>query len=178
MNKNEKRNFDFNELKKGNRKAFEKLYSDYYKKLCVFLLGYTDDEEVVQDIVQETFVKIWTNRRQITITTSINSYLYKMVYNNLMLNYRELKKNNNMLSSYYYTALIQAHDTDEDLRISQLKKLNDCIVNLPERSREVFQENKIKGLKYSEVAEKLNISIKTVEGHIFRSLNFLRSCMK
>ncbi|MCR8668950.1 RNA polymerase sigma-70 factor [Aestuariibaculum sp. M13] len=177
MNKKENINLAFDAIKSGNQKAFEKLYSDYYKKLCVFLLGYTDDEKIVEDVVQDVFIKIWTNRKKINITSSLNSYLYKATYTSLMMNYRELKKNNNMLSSYYYTALVQASDSDENAENSQLKKLKDCIDNLPERSREVFQENKISGLKYSEVAEKLNISIKTVEGHISRALSYIRECM-
>ncbi|WMI64124.1 RNA polymerase sigma-70 factor [Aestuariibaculum sp. YM273] len=177
MHKKENINLAFNAIKNGNRKAFERLYSDYYEKLCTFLLGYTDDEIIVEDIVQDVFLKIWTNRKKINITTSLNSYLYKTAYITLMGNYRELKKKNNMLSTYYYTALIQASDTDDDEKTSLIKKLKNCIDNLPERSKEVFQENKISGLKYSEVAKKLDISIKTVEGHISRALSFIRSCM-
>ena len=177
MHKKENINLVFNAIKVGNRKAFEKLYSDYYEKLCVFLLGYTHDETVVEDVVQDVFIKIWTNRKKINITTSLNSYLYKVTYITLMSKYRELKKNNNMLSSYYYTALIQASETEDDDKILLMKKLKICIENLPERSKEVFQENKISGLKYSEVAEKLNISIKTVEGHISRALRYIRDCM-
>lgn len=177
MSKKEDINLTFKMIKSGNHKVFEKLYSDYYKKLCVFLLGYTSDLDLIEDVVQEVFFKIWENRRNINITSSLNNYLYKITYTTLMQKYRQLKKKNNMLSSYYYTALIQASENDQEAINYQLKKLKDCIEELPPRSKEVFNQNKLKGLKYSEVAKKFNISIKTVEGHISRSLSYLRECL-
>jgi RNA polymerase sigma-70 factor (ECF subfamily) len=143
----------------------------------VFLLGYTNDPDIVEDIVQDVFIKIWTNRENLTINTSISGYLYKTAYTTLMEKYRQLKKKHTMLSSYYYTAMIQAMETDQDLKNKRLKKLEKCIKKLPERCQEVFYENKILGLKYNEVAEKLQISIKTVEGHISRALGILKACM-
>lgn len=177
MSKKDNINLTIEDLRSDSQQAFEILYTAYYKKLCTFLSGYTEDTDIIEDVVQDCFLKIWTDRKKINISTSLSNYIYKTAYNTLMNDYRALKKKNDMLSTYYYTALLQAQDNDEEMRNSQLNKLKKCIENLPERSREVFEENKIKGLKYSEVAEKLCISIKTVEGHISRALSYLRECM-
>lgn len=177
LNKKQNLNIIVKELNEGNLDVFENLYSEYYQKLCVFLNSYTDDTIIIEDVVQDVFLKIWVNRKSLSIKTSLKSYLYKTAYTTLMQNYRELKRKNNMLSKYYYMATIQAIETDQDLKNKRLKKLEKCISELPERCRAVFYEKKIIGLKYTEVAENLDISIKTVEGHVSRALSFLKKCM-
>ncbi|WP_246124855.1 RNA polymerase sigma factor [Algibacter pacificus] len=177
MNKIENLNIVIKALKEGNRRVFENVYSEFYEKLCVFLMGYTDDIEVIEDVVQDVFLKIWLNRKNISITTSLSSYLYKMAYTTLMENYRQLKRNDKMLSMYYYTAMMEAIETNQDLKNIKLKKLEKCINKLPDRCKSVFYENKINGYKYKVVADKMNISIKTVEAHISRALGFLKKCL-
>lgn len=175
-------NSDFNIIisafKDGDIKAFESIYAEYYKKLCVFLLGYCDDKSIVEDVVQDVFLKLWSNREDFNVKTSISGYLYKASYNTLMSRHRNLNKNNKLLSSYYYTAMIQNTETDSINEDERLKKLDDCINTLPPRCKQVFFENKIVGLKYNQVAKKLNVSLKTVEGHISRALSYLKECMQ
>ncbi len=175
-------NSDFNiavvALKDGSQKVFEEIYAQYYKRLCVFLMGYCDDKEVVEDVVQDVFVKLWLNRSALDIKTSLAGYLFKMAYNLLMDNYREFKKQNKFLDSYYYTVMTLSIDSDAKSDLERLNKLEQCIEKLPPKCKEVFFENKMKGLKYQEVAEKLNLSIKTVEGHVSRALIYLRNCFK
>jgi RNA polymerase sigma-70 factor (ECF subfamily) len=178
LNKNENLNIILKALNEGDSVVFDNLYSEYYQKLCTFLIGYTDDTAIIEDVVQDVFLKIWTNRKNLSIKTSLSGYLYKTAYTTLMEKYRQVKKKNNLLASYYYTAMIQAMESNQDEKNKRLKKLRKCIENLPERCRLVFYENKMMGLKYIEVAEKLNISIKTVEGHISRAMSILKDCMR
>lgn len=171
-------NLTVNSLKKGDQKVFERLYSDYFEKLCFFLLNYTRDKEMIQDIVQDTFIKLWTNREKLTISSSLKSYLYKSVYNNFIDNYREGKKRDKHLESYYQSALYKIIDSDEEYKEKQLNKLNKCIAELPPKCKEVFISIKLSGMKYKEVSSMLNISLKTVEGHTRKAYVFIKNCMK
>lgn len=164
-------------LKNGDRHVFEKLYADYYEKLCVYLLSYVQDRDKVEDIVQDTFMSIWAKHDQIHITSSFKSYLYKAAHNRLVDLYRKKEKTDGVLSSYYHTALLRAVNLNEEHKQKRLRKLDKCISQLPERCRNVFVANKIDGLRYKQVASKFNISLKTVEGHVTRAYKLIKSCM-
>ena len=166
-----------NAIKAGDNKVYEQLYLSYYDKLCHFLAGYTNDDIIIEDVVQEVFLKIWTKRDELHITTSLNSYLYRAAYVTLMEKHRYVKRKNDMLSSYYYTALTLASDKSQKTKDLQLIKLEECIASLPVRCQEIFRENKLNEKKYAEVAQKFNVSIKTVEAHISRALAILRECL-
>lgn len=164
-------------LKEGNPLYFKQLYTLYYKKLCVYSLNYTDDKDLAQDIVQDTFMYIWDNRKKIIITTSINSFLYKIVYNKIMDHYRSKKKIDKSLLAYYNDAIEKVIDSNSDYQDLRLKKLEECIQLLPKRCKLVFLEKKVSRLKNKEIATNLNISLKTVEGHIARGYKFLKECI-
>jgi RNA polymerase sigma-70 factor (ECF subfamily) len=171
-------NLIINSLKKGDQKVFERLYSDYFEKLCFYLLNFTQDKEIIQDIVQDTFIKLWMNREKLTISSSLKSYLYKSVYNNFIDNYRERKKRDKRLESYYQSALYKIIDSDEEYKEQRLNKLNKCIDELPPKCKEVFTSIKLSGMKHKEVSSTLNISLKTVEGHVRKAYVFIKNCMK
>jgi len=171
----------FESLKKGDLDVFDKLYEEYYEKLCLYAFQYTSNKALIEDIVQEVFIQLWTSRKKIVIRTSLKSYLYKVVYNKLMDSYRIDKRKDKMLLSYYNTALTTIIDTiedNDDLKKARLKNLDACIAELPDRCRKVFISKKISGLKYKQVSKELNISVKTVEGHVTRAFKLIRNCMK
>ncbi|WP_282134517.1 RNA polymerase sigma factor [Seonamhaeicola maritimus] len=164
-------------MKKGDQKAFEQVYSEYYEKLCVYLLSYTSDKEKVEDTVQDVFIKLWNKRKELTIRSSLKNYLYRAAYNMLMDKYRKQKRRDELLSSYYHTAVMRAIETDPSIKAEKIKKIKECIDLLPNKCKQVFMESKVTGLKRLEVAEKLNLSIKTVEGHITRAYSLIKKCM-
>lgn len=170
--------FIINSLKSGDKKIFERLYSDYYQKLCVFLLNHCQNRAIIEDVVQDVFLNLWMKRKDIHIKTSLNAFLYRAAYNRLMDKYRHLKLKNNMLSSYYHTAVMLAADVDSETSKKRAKLLENCMEELPERCKEVFHGSKIQGLNYKELSERFQISIKTVEGHISRAYRILKECMQ
>ncbi|MCR9228440.1 MAG: RNA polymerase sigma-70 factor [Flavobacteriaceae bacterium] len=169
--------FVINALKKGDKKIFEQLYSSYYQKLCSFLLSYCHDRTIIEDVVQDVFLNLWAKRRDISIRTSLNAFLYKSAHNKLMDKYRHLKLKNEMLSSYYNTAVMLAVENDNETSKRRLVLLNKCMEELPERCREVFTSGKVRGLDYREISEEFQISIKTVEGHFARAYRLLKECL-
>lgn len=175
--KKENPNILFEALKRGDEDAFERLYATYYEKLCAYLLSYTGDKEKVEDTVQETFMALWSKQHELKIRVSLKSYLYRSAHNKLMDKFREQQKSNSLLSDYYHTALMRAANIDDDYRSVQLKKLKECMEQLPPRCLEVFTANKIAGKKYKQVASELNLSLKTVEGHVSKAYKYLKKCM-
>jgi RNA polymerase sigma-70 factor (family 1) len=174
-----KRDFDSDivSFKNGNEQFFEALYISYFEKLCVYSLNYISDQDAIKDLVQDVFVVLWTNRKKTVITTSLNSYLYKMVYYKIMDVHRSTKKKNALLSSFHKDALDFVIESDEDYIAERLKKLENCIEELPEKCKKVFIAKKITNLKNEQITEELNISIKTIEGHITKAFKFIRNCM-
>ena len=164
-------------LMSGDVSAFERIYASHYEKLCCYLLNYTSDKAKIEDVAQDTFMGLWSQRKEINITTSLKSYLYRVAYNKLMDTYRKGKRKNEMLSSYYHTAVMRAVNIDDDLKNKRLEKLETCIDDLPSKCKKVFMANKISGKKYSQVAIDMDISIKTVEGHISKAYKLIKRCM-
>tara|TARA_Y100001933_G_scaffold193215_1_gene193108 strand:- start:3429 stop:3986 length:558 start_codon:yes stop_codon:yes gene_type:complete len=170
--------FIIKSLKNGDRSTFEQLYSNYYQKLCTYLLNYTQDRTVIEDTVQDLFLSLWMKRNKINIRTSLNAFLYKAAYNGLVDKHRNLKIKNEMLSSYYHTAIVQSLEVDSDTSKKRMEMLDACLASLPERCREIFHSGKIKGMSYKEIAKEYDITIKTVEGHFSRAYRLLKECME
>lgn len=157
---------------------FEELYSKYFNKLCVYLLSFTSDKNIIHDVVQDSFLYLWHNRKKIVITTSVNSYLYRMAYNKLMDSFRKNTKKNEELLLYHKTFLDETIEVEDDLYEERLNKLNKCIGQLPKKCKDVFSHKKINGLKSKQIAINFDISIKTVEAHITKAYILLRACLK
>ncbi|QVY65004.1 RNA polymerase sigma factor [Polaribacter sp. Q13] len=113
-----------NSIKDIDESSFHELYSYYFKILCVYLLSFTSDKDVIYDVVQDSFLYLWTNRKKIVITTSVKAYLYRMVYNRLMDNYRKNSKRNATLLEYHKTYLDEAIQVDDSLTEERLLKLD------------------------------------------------------
>ena len=174
------------ELKKGNRKTFEWIFKTYYRALCFYAEGIVGEIEAAEDIVSNFFLKLWENHEIIYITTSLQAYLYKGVYNNCLKYLEHLK----ILRKYREHALYMIDNSDLflsqtdhqqplSLLISQetVAEIEQAIDDLPEQCREVFRLTRLDGLSYQEAAEKLGISINTVRTQINRAMTKLRKSL-
>lgn len=165
------------QLKKGKELAYNFLMDNYYKPLCAYAYSLTNDVYLSEDIVQNVLLKIWTKRKNINPELSIKSYLYKSVYNEFIDLNRKQKKVT-ILQKVHIENLIEiVEDNPKDLE-KFIKILNKEIDKLPQKCRRIFLMNKREGLTYTEISEFLNISIKTVEGHMTRAMKFLSTNLK
>ncbi len=164
----------FSRLKSGDTNAFRKIYTNYYNKLCVYVFSFTNNDTIAEDIVQDVLLKLWDQRASINIQTSLKSYLYKAVYYRYIDHFRMKKKTNENIESIRYNTLNELHENSEDYIEQRLHNLRIAIEELSPRCKEVLLLNKIEGYKYREIAKTLNISIKTVEGHMVKALKTLR----
>ncbi len=165
-------------IRKGDEKAFETLFRTYYKSLCLFAHKILKDDVVAEEIVQDIYYYVWDKRETLELTTSVKSYLFKSVYNNSLKNIRHQKIVKN------YEAKVGNEDTSFELQenyaeIGEMMHIIKLTLDqVPERTREIFELNRNEGLKYQEISDKLNISIKTVEAHMTSILKLFRENLK
>lgn len=176
MNPSEE-NILFNNIQKGDEKAFEQLFKTYYSHLCLFSSNIMEDEIVAEEIVQEFFVKLWEKRTKLNIETSLKNYVFRSV-KNLCLNQIKHNKIRVKHAKYVISEAEANNFNDNFIEVDLAKRIEESIQTLPEKRREIFRLSREEGLKYREIAEKLKLSIKTVEAQMGLALKTLREKLK
>ncbi len=155
-------------------KDLRELYDQYFDSIRGFLYYKCGDIDLAEDLVQETFIKIWNKKDDIHLET-VKSLLYTIA-NNLLMNH------------FNHQSVVREHQKNSILEIASnlnspqfvleekefQKKLNDAISKLPKECREVFLMNRIEKLKYKEIAERLDLSVKAIEKRMSKTLSLLR----
>lgn len=162
------------DLKKGDRFAFETIYLKYWDQLYSSVYKRVKSQEVAQEIVQDFFVSLWEKRTTLSVHTSFEAYIFTAVRYQV-LNYlqKEITRNN-------YRAGLDANEaysnsTLDQVYINELKKvIENEIAQLPEKCQHVFRLSRQEHLSIKEIAERLDISTKTVENHLTKALKILR----
>lgn len=168
-----------NGLKAGNKEIFEEIFKTYYSQLCFYCLRYVGDMEDSREIVQGLFLKIWIKREKLKISSSLKSYLYSAVQN-YALNYIKQKKiKQKYFNNKAYHLIQQNGNGQNKLEEDELRILiKSAILKLPKKRREIFELSRFENMKYSQIAEHLTISVKTVETQMSKSLSFLRKVLR
>ncbi|MGW8121770.1 RNA polymerase sigma-70 factor [Roseivirga echinicomitans] len=160
---------------KGDRRAFEYLFKEYYKGTCRYVFRVLRDEDTCEEIVQSTFVNLWEKREMIKEDINFKSYLFRAAYNTA-LNYIKHEKvvnkyvNNKQDNIEISMQSYVSYQPDFELQ----KRIEDALETLPPQCQKVFRMSREEGLKYHEIADELGISKKTVEVHMGKALKILR----
>ncbi len=176
MNKPDDREL-YQKLKIGDEKAFETLFHKYYASLCLYANQFLQDDDKSEEIVQDTFVKIWTKRKEISIDSSVKHYLFRTIRNQCINAIQHLK-----IRQKHAQKVLD--DTKPEtgsayfMEIGLAEKIEASIDSLPKKRQEIFRLSREEGLKYREIAEQLNISVKTVEAQMGLALKQLREMLK
>lgn len=162
-------------LKSGDQTAYTQIYDRYQGLLFVYACKITKDEDEAEDIVQEVFFYLWDKRRTILFKTSLPAYLYSAVrykYFNL-LDHKKVRANYaDSLQEFIEKGDVQA---DHVIREKELTRLIEKEISLlPPKMREIFELSRKEHLSHKEIAEKLNLSEKTVKNQINNALKELR----
>lgn len=162
----------------GDSDSFTEIFKVYYRDLVIFANSFTNDFATAEEIVQDTFIKIWEDREILNIKVSLKSYLLKTVQNKCINWHRRRRVINNYNSHIIRTTRLFEYDTDNYILLSEMKStLKKAYSQLPEKLQETYKLHRSEGLKYSEIAEQLNISVKAVEARMSKALRFLRKKM-
>lgn len=163
----------------GDITAFEMIFRTYYQPLCNYAYTFLQDKEEAEEIVQGTFLSVWEKRDNLTIRTAVKPYLYAMV-RNACLNVIKHQKIKQKHAVEEIALASQGHDSvAHAVASSELElRIHEAMEKLPEQCRLVFKLSRFEELKYAEIAEQLEISVKTVENHMGKALKIMREQLK
>lgn len=165
-------------IKMGDSKSFELLFRRVYPKLCAYAHKFLNDSAQAEEIVQELFCTLWKNRDRLDENKSLYSYLFISTKNsclNFLSASRNRKQSIDLLKYLYVHEQVDPINSYHILLAEDLEKdFNKALEDLPSECRRIFELSRVEGLKYSEIAHQLKISIKTVETQMSRALSKLR----
>lgn len=154
---------------------FENLFRIHYAELCGFANKFLGDVDAAEEVVQSVFVKFWENKDETTIQSSAKSYLFKAVKNNCLNQIKHFKIKEDYKQHNQREIDLENLQQHSDLETNEVEsKIHAAIDALPEGRKKIFILSRFEGLKYHEIAEKLNISIKTVENQMGSALKQLK----
>jgi len=165
-------------LKKGDQLSFKVLHDIYYKNLYIYINNFTKNEFETEDILQETFIKIWNYREKLSELNSFKAYLFKTAYHTYIDKYRNDKRNQNVLDDWKHQRLMETVDEDDEINLLRIKKIREAIDKLPNRCKKVFILCKFENLTHAQIAEHLEISPKTVQAQMSKAYNIIRESFK
>jgi len=166
----------FKKIKDGDIQSFEMLFRSYYEPLCRYACQFVENMETAEEIVQDLFYTIWKDRQSLQIFTSVNGYLYRSVKNRALQQVEKIRIRDAYREMYAETTTIDTYTPQEELEYKELERqIQEVLYHLPERRQKIFYMNRMEGKKYSEIAQELHISVKTVEADISKTLQTLRN---
>jgi RNA polymerase sigma-70 factor (family 1) len=156
-----------NKLGAGDKSSFEKFYKHYYKKLYIVAHQYTKSHEQSEEIVNDVFLRIWNGASNLNIVHSLDSYLYRSIIN-ASLNYIKKTKSNSEKQEKFTMHFEEIEIVDEGLEKleDRLILIEQALDQLPPQCKKVMIMSKYNKCKQQEIADSLNISIKTVKNHL------------
>ena len=166
MKKNSKKSDSelIKEMLKEDHKAFTALYDRYVPRLYTFLQYYFGSTIQIDEVIQETFIKIWENKSLLSESCSFNAYLIQIAKNYVYNSYRSILQKEKF-----------KRNLDEYINYKELAEIiSKGIESLPPIQKEVFIMSREKGLSHQDISEQLNISKRTVEQHIYKALKHLK----
>lgn len=169
----------FHSIKQGDEKALEMLFHEFYEPLCRYALSFLKDREDAEEVVQNSFVKIWEKRDTIEVDSSPKAYLYRMIRNQCLNDLKHQK-----VIHQYQEHSLHTHDQYEQasdghtIRGELEVKITEALQKLPEQCRVIFSLSRFEELKYKEIADQLNLSVKTVENQMGKALKIMREQLK
>jgi RNA polymerase sigma-70 factor (family 1) len=168
-------------LTQGDARAFECLFKIYYSKLTLFANRFLNDIDAAEEIVSDMFVVLWENGHEINFTGTVSSYLFKSVKNKC-LNYLKHQKIENLYVNYLEREQLLSEVVfsaeSPYLEKEMALQINIALESLPEKCREIFMMSRFDHMKYKDIADKLNLSPKTVERQVGIALDKLRRLLK
>jgi RNA polymerase sigma-70 factor, ECF subfamily len=163
-------------LSQRDEKAFEQVFKEHYKPLHAYAFTLLNDDAAAEEMVQNVFFKLWERTEALTITGSVGAYLYRAVHNESLnyLKYQKVRSEHSLRVSYHMDG--RGESATRAVQVKELEeKIRTALSELPEGCRTVFQLSRFEDMKYSQIADTLGISVKTVENQMGKALRLLRT---
>ncbi|MEX0660583.1 MAG: RNA polymerase sigma-70 factor [Balneolaceae bacterium] len=166
-------------IREGSEEAFKIIYDRYHVQMYFIAKKYVKDSALAEDAIQEIFVKLWQKRGKLDETKSLKGFMFTMLRNHVLNMIRDRKKQIVAVSSVEEKLLPHKNLTEDDVLYNEYHDIVKKGINeLSGRKREVFELRTLSGYSNSEVANFLNINIRTVKTHYYHSSKFIRAYLK
>ena len=162
-------------IRSGDEQAFERLFKDQYPALCGYARKYLEDVDQAEEVVQEMFFNFWQKKDKLDVTISIEAYLFRSVRNSCLNYLKHLKiREEHRLATNQEIRIKEQEIHDNVVALELQERIEDVIEQLPPERKKIFKMSRYEELKYKEIADKLNLSVKTVEAQMGKALKYLR----
>lgn len=165
-------------LRADDRDALRELFQEHYLTVCGVIHRFIRDEALVEDLAQEVFLRFWDKRQQIDITSSLPAYLRRMAINEALGYLRRNKRFSDQEVTPELMPETSVSAEEQFLQSELEQRVRQAIDELPPKCRTVFQLSRYEELSYKEIADQLDISVKTVENQMGKALRFLRERLR
>jgi RNA polymerase sigma-70 factor (ECF subfamily) len=156
--------------------AFEQVFKTHFKNLHAYACTILKEETAAEEVVQQVFVKLWERSKGLSISGSVAAYLYRAVYNESLNHLKHQKVQSHYQQHIHHTMKNENDAAGKKLSLKELEdKLSKALNELPEQCRTIFQLSRFEELRYREIADRLGISVKTVENQMGKALKILRT---
>lgn len=166
-------------LKRDDANAFDSLFNTYGTKLYTFAMKYLKSESESEELVQDVFVKIWENRKNLKTDLSFKSYLFTIALNQIRKHF------NKRATALEYLQQVRDSEFEADNQVvesidygSVLKRIEEIIEKFPERKKQIFQKSRSEGKSSKEIASELGIAVGTVDNQLSEALRIIRETLK
>jgi RNA polymerase sigma-70 factor (ECF subfamily) len=161
-----------------NKSTFEQFFKEQYSALCRFAFSFLKDADDAEEVVQNCFVKLWNDKDKLHINTSKKAYIYASVRNACLNQIKHINIKENY-KQHNQSILDEGTNMDGEIEANELQeKIDIAIDHMPSQRQKIFKMSRFEGLKYKEIAEQLDISVKTVENHMGSAIKYLRQELK
>lgn len=158
-------------------RTYEIIFNKYYQALVNYAYTILKDNDESEDVVQRVFVSIWEKRESIQVHTSLKALLYKAVYNSCLNVIKQQKVRTNYNKEIQFRS--ENFTVSETIQQKELQqRIEQAIGSLPEQCAKIFRMSRFDNLKYQEIADKLHLSVKTVENQMGKALKLMREQLK
>jgi len=166
-------------IRNGNERAFREIYDRYHVQMYYIAKKYVKRTTLAEDAVQDIFVKLWEKRSTIDHTKSVKGLLFTMLRNHVLNMLRDRKQDIVSMTDIDQGLLPRQNNTEDEMLYREYHEvLEKGMAELTDRKREIFELRTLKGHSNSEVAELLDINIRTVKTHYYLSSKFIRTYLK
>ena len=162
-------------IRQGDKAEFESLFRSSYVSLVRYAKTLIKDHDTAEEIVQDLFFRLWQDKEKLNIESSLNGYLFRSVHNKCLHYIEHNRVIERHAEEMSYSQSESQESPSDILNYKELQeKIASILERLPERCGKIFTMSRFEGLKYSEIADKLSVSIKTVEANMGRALKEFR----
>ncbi len=162
-------------LKKDSIKAFDQLFFKYSPRIYSFAFSFLKNQQDSEEVVQETFLRIWKNRKKIDRHYSFRSFLFTIGYNLVMDQFRKKVKDFEFLDVLKSELTLKDTTTEKEIDFkSARRRYNQLLEQLPDRRKVIYKLARFEGYTYKEIADYLKISVNTVENQMTAAIRYLR----